>query len=127
MILGDIWGMEFRQNGYLLYDVFYLIFRVFNIDDFDCYRLSSTSVDTSEKLVRLMFYVPMSYSPFVHLPETATACGHVSVMGKRCCMSTLPMQFCLVYRVSGSIEPLMTALAEAAMASPANPRLDPYL
>ena len=126
MILGDIGGVELRQDGYLLYDVFYFIFRVFNIDDLYCYRLSSTPVDTLEKLVRLMFYVSKSYSPFVYLPETATACGYVSVMDKRCCMSTLPMQFCLVYRVSGSTEPLMTVPAEAAMASPANRRLGPY-
>lgn len=111
MILRNIRGMEFRQDGYLLYNVLNLIFRVLNVDDLDRYRLSSASVDTMKGLVCLRSSISGSYLPFVYLPEAATAYRSVSTLGKKSCMPDLPMQFCFVYRVSGSTEPPVTVPA----------------
>lgn len=60
-----------------------------------------------------------NHLPFVYFPEAATAYRYVSTWEKKSCMSILPMQFCFVYRVSGSTEPLMTVPAGSAIASPA--------
>ena len=48
MVFRNIWGLEFRQDGYLLYNVFDFIFRVLNVDDLYGYRLSSPSIDTAK-------------------------------------------------------------------------------
>jgi hypothetical protein len=39
MVLGDIWGVQFGENGNLLNDIVNFIFGVFNVDDLngDCF------------------------------------------------------------------------------------------
>lgn len=83
MVLRNVWGMEFRQNGYLLYNVLNFIFRVLNVDDLDRYRLSSPSVDTMKESVCLRSSIPGSYLPFVYFPEAATAYRYVSTLEEK--------------------------------------------
>ena len=45
MILGDKRGVELGQNGYLLDNIFNLIFSILDIDNFDSHGLSGTSVN----------------------------------------------------------------------------------
>lgn len=78
MVLRNIWGMEFRQDGYLLYNILNFIFRVLNVDDLDRYRLPSPSVDTMKELVCLEILHFGNHLPFVYFPEAATAYRYVS-------------------------------------------------
>lgn len=69
MVLRNIWGMEFRQDGYLLYNILNFIFRVLNVDDLDRYRLPTPSVDTMKELACLKSYISGTTYPLYTFPK----------------------------------------------------------
>ena len=49
IVLRDIWGLEFRQDGDFLDDILDLILSAFDVDDLDCYSVPSAFVDPAER------------------------------------------------------------------------------
>jgi hypothetical protein len=45
MILRDIWGVEFGQDGDFLDNIFDFVFGIFDVDDFDSNRVAGTFID----------------------------------------------------------------------------------
>ena len=74
MISRNVWRVQLREYGYLGDDVFDLIFRILDIDDFDRDRLTGPLVDTKDRETRpLCDFGDMWSLPFVYLPEASTS------------------------------------------------------
>ena len=120
MVFGDVGRVKLRQDRDLLDNVFNFVLCVFDVDNFDGYRLAGPSIDPREQRehgskvlgggAKLTLCTP--FRSYLHLTCVKNVAAGAGIWN-------IPMQFCLEYSVSGSTLPPPARVSVAGIAAQA--------